>query len=60
VDAVVGFGEVVVGSILSSAEDAASTGASAGSDIVAVGKVVSPWMVAFASTIAAAVAVAEA
>lgn len=59
-DAVVGFGEVVVGSILSSAEVAASTRASAGADIVvAVGKLVSPWMIAFASTTAAAVAEAQ-
>jgi hypothetical protein len=56
VDAVVGLGEVAVGSILSSAEVAASTGVSAGADIVAVGN---PWMIAFASTTAAAVAEAQ-
>ena len=58
-DAVGGVGEVVVGSILSSAEVAASTGSSAGADNVAVGKLVSPWMIAFASTTAAAVAEAQ-
>ena len=58
-DAVVGLVQVAVESIPFSAEVAALTWVSVGAEIVE--KLVSPWMIAFASTTAAvAVAVAEA
>lgn len=60
VDAAVVLVQVAVGSILFSAEVAALTWVSVGAEIVAVEKLVSPWMIGFASTTAAAAAVAVA